>query len=150
MNAISVNTKLYFLLTLADGEVHDKEVEMGQKMMWHEAINQEHFNEKLEVLKKQDPDKIFEECVEELKKFTTNDQVNCLAWMCLIANADGFMDKSEWQLIYKLYHKHLSLNLNEIMQRQKELYHFISKYRNDENNRDKPIGGDVSVKRNTA
>jgi hypothetical protein len=39
----------------------------------------------------------------------------------VIANADGFMDKTEWQFIYKVYHKELGLNLDEIMKTQKEL-----------------------------
>lgn len=129
MKAISINTKLYFLLTEVDGEVHTKEVEMGEKMMWHEALNREHFSEDLKILRQQDSSKIFDECISELKRFSKNDQVNCLAWMCLIANADGFMDKTEWQLIYKIYHKYLDLELNEIMQRQRELNRFIAQYR---------------------
>lgn len=131
MKPISINTKLYFLLTHADGEVHTKEVEMGEKMMWHEAINQDHFSDDIRALSAQDPESIFQECIAELTKFTKNDQVNALAWMCIIANADGFMDKNEWQLIYRIYHKHLDLELNEIMQRQKELYRFIAQYRTE-------------------
>lgn len=131
MKPISVNTKLYFLLTQADGEVHSKEIEMGEKMMWHEAINQDQFSEDIRVLYTQNHESIFQECVTELLKFNKNDQVNVMAWMCLIANADGFMDKDEWQLIYRIYHKHLDLELNEIMQRQKELYRFIAQYRTE-------------------
>lgn len=130
MKPISVNTKLYYLLTHADGEVHKKEVEMGEKMLWHQSLNREKFNEELEELSRRDAESIFNECLTELEGFNKNDQINCLAWMCLIANADGFMDKNEWQLIYKLYHKHLDLELNEIMQRQKELNQFIAQYRN--------------------
>jgi len=131
MKPISVNTKLYFLLTQADGEVHSKEIEMGEKMMWHEAINQDQFSEDIRILSTQNHESIFQECVTELLKFNKNDQVNVMAWMCLIANADGFMDKDEWQLIYRIYHKHLDLELNEIMQRQKELYRFIAQYRTE-------------------
>lgn len=131
MKPISVNTKLYFLLTQADGEVHSKEIEMGEKMMWHEALNQEGFSEDIRILSTQSRENIFQECVTELLKFNKNDQVNAMAWMCLIANADGFMDKDEWQLIYRIYHKHLDLELNEIMQRQKELYRFIAQYRTE-------------------
>jgi len=39
----------------------------------------------------------------------------------VIANADGFMDKSEWHFIYNLYHRELSLQLDEVMKKQKEL-----------------------------
>jgi hypothetical protein len=41
--------------------------------------------------------------------------------MCVIANSDGFMDKREWELIYKIYHTELALSLNEIMKAQREL-----------------------------
>lgn len=130
MNRITVNTKLYFLLTHADGEVHKKEEEMGDKMMWHLSMNKDNFNSQLEELSMYDRDMIFNDCIKELKTFDKNDQINCLAWMCLIANADGFMDKNEWDLIYRLYHKHLSLDLPEITARQKELHRFIQQYAN--------------------
>lgn len=136
MSQISINTKLYYLLTYADGEVHKKEVEMGEKMLWHEAINSNNFDDDVKFLKEQDREKVLDECIVELKKFNKNDQINCLAWMCLIANADGFMDKNEWQLIYTLYHKHLGLELNDVMKRQKELHQFISRYRNIPENKD--------------
>ena len=41
--------------------------------------------------------------------------------MCVLANSDGFMDKAEWQFIYKIYHKELNLPLDSIMEVQKEL-----------------------------
>lgn len=130
MNRITVNTKLYYLLTHADGEVHKKEEEMGDKMMWHMSMNKDKFYAQLEELAMHDREMIFKDCVDELKTFDKNDQINCMAWMCLIANADGFMDKNEWDLIYKLYHKHLSLDLPEITARQKELHRFIQQYAN--------------------
>lgn len=130
MKTVPVNIKLYYLLTHADGEVHEKEKEVGEKMLWHEAKSKDNFNEQLSLLEQTDNEVIFEESINELRKFDKNDQINCLAWMCLIANADGFMDKNEWQLIYDIYHKKLSLNLSEITARQKELHQFIRQYRN--------------------
>jgi uncharacterized tellurite resistance protein B-like protein len=130
MSNISVNTKLYFLLTHADGVVHSKEEEMGDKMMWHESMSKEKFNIQIEELSRQDREQIFEDCMKELVKFDENAQINCLAWMCLIANSDGFMDKDEWALIYRIYNKRLKLNLAEITKRQKELHKFIVQYRN--------------------
>ncbi|WP_221412660.1 TerB family tellurite resistance protein, partial [Fulvivirga lutimaris] len=130
MNRITINTKLYYLLTHADGEVHKKEEEMGDKMMWHMSMNKDKFYAQIDELSMYDREIIFDDCIKELKTFDKNDQINCLAWMCLIANADGFMDKSEWDLIYKIYHKYLSLNLPEITARQKELHKFIQQYAN--------------------
>ena len=127
---ISVNTKLYYLLTHADGELHEKEREMGEKMLWHESMGRERFQQDIDHLASQDSELIFKECMTELKTFHVNDQVNCVAWMCLIANADGFMDKNEWNLIYRIYQKELKLNLADITLRQKELHRFIRQYRN--------------------
>ncbi len=115
---------------MADGEVHSKEEEMGDRMLQHLSMNKEKFDEQIEMLTQQESEKIFEECVKELNTFNKNDQINCMAWMCLIANSDGFMDKNEWNLIYRIYHKNLALNLSEITMRQKELHRFIQQYRN--------------------
>ena len=64
---------------------------------------------------------VLSECLEELKKLDHKKQARCVAWLCVIANADGFMDKAEWQFIYNLYHKELHLQLDEVMKLQKEL-----------------------------
>jgi uncharacterized tellurite resistance protein B-like protein len=50
-----------------------------------------------------------------------NLQIRIVAWLCVVANGDGFMDKTEWQLIYTIYHKELNLPLEEIFKVQKEL-----------------------------
>lgn len=130
MKTISVNTKLYFLLTYADGEIHEKEREMGEKMLFQQSQSKEAFEAQIKELEKFGREEIFEDCMRELSTFHRNDQINCLAWMCLIANADGFMDKNEWELIYRIYHKRLELPLSEITARQKELHKFILQYRN--------------------
>ena len=57
----------------------------------------------------------------DLRKLSKEQQIRCIAWMCVIANADGFMDRKEWQFIYKIYHKELNISLDEIMKVQNEL-----------------------------
>ena len=52
--------------------------------------------------------------------------IRCIAWLCVLANADGFMDRAEWQFIYKIYHRELQLPLDVIMGVQKELMRKIS------------------------
>lgn len=130
MKSISVNIKLYYLLTYADGELHQKEREMGERMLGHETVTGDKFNDQISYLEQLNKDEIFNDCMRELSGFRKNDQINTLAWMCLIANADGFMDKNEWDLIYRIYHKTLGLDLREITDRQKELHRFIMQYRN--------------------
>jgi uncharacterized tellurite resistance protein B-like protein len=63
--------------------------------------------------------------VNAIKKLNVKTQIRCIAWLCVVANADGFMDKKEWMLIYKVYHTELGLRLDDIMLVQKELNAFV-------------------------
>jgi len=121
MNLKSALIKLYFLLVHADGEVNDREVQLGNQMAKIEGLSETEFSVAMEMLKKRATANVYEESIEELKKLDHQKQVRCVAWLCVVANADGFMDKSEWQFIYKVYHKELGLNLDEIMKVQKDL-----------------------------
>ena len=118
--------KLYFLLIHADGEVSEREKTFGLKMVKTENMNETDFQREIELLKKRSASVIFDESIEELKRLNRTQQVRCMAWLCLCANADGFMDKTEWQLIYKVYHTILGLNQDEIMKAQKELNQLLA------------------------
>jgi|SRR5579859_1613635 len=113
--------KLYHLLVNADGNVNDREIAAGQQMIKAEGITEFDFNRILDSTKKRTTGVVYSECLEELKNMSHEDQLRCIAWLCVIANADGFMDKSEWHFIYKLYHTELALQLDEIMKKQKKL-----------------------------
>lgn len=117
--------KLYYLLVTADGEVDEKEFEMGQKMISLEGIDKNLFREMLEDLKQQNKELIYVESIKEMQQLTSATRIRYMAWMTLIANVDGFMDEREWQFIYKLYHKDLGLSLSDIMNKQKELNQLI-------------------------
>jgi len=105
MNLKSALIKLYYLLIHADGEVNDREEALGIQMTKTEGISETEFTSALESLKKRTTSNVYAESIEELKKLNHQNQVRCIAWLCVMANADGFMDKSEWQFIYKVYHK---------------------------------------------
>ncbi|HEV8513343.1 MAG TPA: TerB family tellurite resistance protein [Cyclobacteriaceae bacterium] len=113
--------KLYHLLVSADGTVNEKELSAGKQMIKAEGINEFEFDRIIDNLKKRKASVIYSECVEELKKLDHDLQIRCIAWLSLIANSDGFMDKTEWQFIYKLYHVELGLQLDEVMKKQKDL-----------------------------
>ena len=121
MNHKPVLVKLYHLLIHADGNVNEKELIAGRQMLTCEEINDFEFELLIDSLKKRNPSVVLSECVEELKKLDHERQVRCVAWLSAIANADGFMDKTEWHFIYQLYHKELGLQLTEVMSKQKEL-----------------------------
>ena len=121
MNFKTIITRLYFMLIYSDGKVNDGEISLGKKMIQAEGIGESEFNSQLETLKGTDLHKVYKECVVDLKRLKREQQIRCIAWMCVLANSDGFMDRAEWQVIYKIYHKELHLPLDAIMEVQKEL-----------------------------
>jgi uncharacterized tellurite resistance protein B-like protein len=90
-----------------------------------EGIDETKFNSIIEKLKLRKPEDIYKECIVSLKKLDVKTQIRCVAWLCVVANADGFMDKKEWMLIYKIYQTELNLQLDDIMKVQKELNKII-------------------------
>ena len=114
-------SKLFFLLASADGSIKPKEAAIGEAMCSVEGISKADFASMLQNLRTKNSALIFSESIAELKKLTREEQIRSIAWMCVIANADGFMERVEWQLIYKVYHKELNLPLEEVLAVQKSL-----------------------------
>jgi uncharacterized tellurite resistance protein B-like protein len=121
MNFKEVLTKLYFILICSDGNVNEKEVSYGRKMVEAEGIDEQYFFSQIKLLEVNNQQGLLPEAITHLKKLNREEQMRCIAWLCVIANADGFMDKAEWAMIYRLYHKELHLPLDEIMKIQKNL-----------------------------
>jgi uncharacterized tellurite resistance protein B-like protein len=121
MNYMSVFAKLYYMMINLDEKVNDKELSLGRQMVTIEGFSETEFNRQLERVKLLDANALNNELLSDLRKLTKVQQIRCIAWMCVIANADGFMDKKEWQFIYKIYHKELQISLDEIMKVQNEL-----------------------------
>lgn len=121
MDYKSILTNLYYLAIYADGKVNEKEVLLGKKMVKTEGMDERTFDSRLEALKSKDRNVIYSESIAALKKLDHKIQIRCIAWLCVIANGDGFMDKEEWTFIYKIYHTDLGLQLNDVMETQKEL-----------------------------
>jgi len=117
----TILTQLYFILINADGHVNEHEWSSGKNLVAAEGLEEEEFRVQLELLKTKSKPLLLEECIKSLKKLDRNRQIRMIAWLCVVANGDGFMDRSEWQLIYKIYHKELHLPLEEIFKVQKEL-----------------------------
>ena len=121
MNYKTVLTQLYHVLICADGHVNDHERASGRWLAKSEGIDGDEFGVQLELLKSKDAALLLNDSIKSLKKLTRNDQIRIIAWLCVIANGDGFMDKLEWQTIYRIYHKELNLPLDEIFKVQKEI-----------------------------
>jgi uncharacterized tellurite resistance protein B-like protein len=127
MNFKEVLTRLYFILICSDGNVNEKEVSYGRKMVEAEGIDEKYFFSQIKILEVNNQHELLPEAIVGIKKLTRTEQVRCIAWLCVIANSDGFMDKAEWQMIYKIYHKELNLPLDEIMKVQKTLAQSVYK-----------------------
>ena len=125
MNFKSIISSLYYLLIYADGKINDREVTLGKLMIKEEGFDDAEFDKLMEGLTGKDRTKLLADCVIALKKLVIKQQIRAIAWMCVIANADGFMDKQEWMLIYKIYNTELKLSLDEILKEQKELNKII-------------------------
>jgi uncharacterized tellurite resistance protein B-like protein len=121
MNFKAIIIRLYYMLIYSDGKVNQGEISLGRKMIQSEGISESEFDAQLNALKKMDGAIIYKECLADLKRLKPDLQIRSIAWMCVLANSDGFMDKAEWQFIYKIYHKELHLPLDDIMEVQKEL-----------------------------
>jgi uncharacterized tellurite resistance protein B-like protein len=118
-------SSLFYLLVHADGNVNEKELIRCKQMMKTEGVDEAKFNAITEKLKTRDKNEIYLDCIKALKNLDTKTQIKCIAWLCVVANADGFMDKQEWMLIYKIYQTELNLKLDDIMKVQKDLNKII-------------------------
>lgn len=125
MDYRTIIINLYYLLIYADGKVNERELALGKKMVEAEGFDLIKFEEQLEALKQKNLTTLYTESLAALKKLDTKLQIRCIAWLCVIANSDGFMDKEEWILIYKIYHTELKLALDDVMKTQKELNQII-------------------------
>lgn len=109
------------MLVYADGTLNEREIALGKVLIATEGIDEAEFNTQMETLKSRDQASLLADSLTALKKLTRKQQIRCVAWLCVVANADGFMDKTEWHFIYNVYHKSLGLPLDEIMVVQKQL-----------------------------
>ena len=125
MNFRSTLINLYFLLINADGKVNERELLLGKLMLEAEELPTDKFESELNELKAKSITSLLSIGITALKKLPPNQQLRSIAWLCVIANADGFMDKEEWKLIYKLYHDELNLKLDDVMKTQRELNKLI-------------------------
>ncbi|HEY8935760.1 MAG TPA: TerB family tellurite resistance protein [Cyclobacteriaceae bacterium] len=121
MNYNSIITNLFYMLVKADGNINEKEIALGEQMISSEGIRKGEFNLQMDVAKKKNRSVLLTESIMGLRSLDRQRQIRVIAWLCVVANADGFMDRTEWHFIYNLYHRELALPLDEIMKAQREL-----------------------------
>lgn len=122
MSYKTVLIRLSHLLIQSDGHTNPKEISVCKQMKQCEKIGEGEYEAEVSLLSAKSPGEALNQTVGLLKKLDAKMQVRCLAWLCLIANADGFMDKKEWHFIYNLYHKELNLPMDEVMAMQRTIF----------------------------
>lgn len=121
MNYQTILTNLYFLFIHAEGMVNETEVQFGNQMIAMEGLNKKEFGIQLKQLALARRADVYLESLSHLKTLDLEKQIRCIAWLCAIANCDGFMDRAEWKFIYHIYHNELQLSLDDILAKQKQL-----------------------------
>ena len=119
MNNYLFNQLSYLLIT-ADGVICEKETELWKKISITEGFDDD-FQKYLDQFESKEKTKLLVESVESLKQIPKNEQIDLIAYLCVVANADGFMDRREWKLIYTLYHRELKLTQKDILDKQRAI-----------------------------
>ncbi|MFM8911521.1 MAG: TerB family tellurite resistance protein [Flammeovirgaceae bacterium] len=112
--------QLLFLIVYADNLVHERELFLAKNLSLMAGFRSDlpaYFNQ----LTEQDRYQLLEQSVTELKALPKEMQTQTVAQLCIVANADGFMDKDEWQMIYSIYHNELKLRLDDVLRVQRQL-----------------------------
>jgi uncharacterized tellurite resistance protein B-like protein len=122
-----VLSNLYSLLIWSDGNVNEKEIALGYKMASFHGMDETLFQMRVKNFDSSQSSVLMNKTIGMMKTLHRDEQLCCIAWMCIIANADGFMDRAEWQMIYKIYHLELQLPLESVMDKQKKLSRLLHK-----------------------
>ncbi len=115
--------KIYYLTIYADCDLTDDEYETGQRILKEEDIIIESLNievlNKFQALERHEQMADCEACLREL---TREEQVKCVAWMCLLAESDWVLSHTERD-ICEYFTKALNLSLAEISLAQSDMNH---------------------------
>jgi hypothetical protein len=78
MNFKEVLTRLYFILICSDGNVNEKEVSYGRKMVEAEGIDEKYFFSQIKILEVNNQHELLPEAIAGIKKLSRQDQIRCL------------------------------------------------------------------------
>jgi hypothetical protein len=126
MSYQTIIARLYYMLIYTKANVNDREIASTKHMIGTEGFIENHFHAEMEGLWFKDQEMLIAECIVAMRQLDHALQVRIVAWLCIAANADGCMEKSEWHFIYRIYHQELNLPLDEIFIVQKQLSQRIS------------------------
>jgi hypothetical protein len=114
-------TSMYFLMICADKVIDTQELEMGRIMRAVESIDEQKFYSRIDDYSNHDNRVTYNKCLYVLHQCSDEEKIRCMAWMKMIAFSDGTMASREWDLYQHLCNNELGLNLNDILETQKEI-----------------------------
>ncbi len=114
-------SSLYYLLICADRTIDTRELDMGKTMIEMEELDINHFYSKIDRYSTE-PDKyVYNTCIHSLNHCSEEEKIRSLAWMKLIANADGNLDGKEFSLIQDICINEFNLSLNQVLKKEEAL-----------------------------
>jgi len=121
LNYATTLIQLYYLAVHADGEVAESELALGRQILRVENLPEGEIDrQRVEQQNLTQAERV-ERCSNALRALSRESQIRCMAWMCLIADADWVVNNDEWSVITALYSDTLNLPLSEIVLVQAEL-----------------------------
>ena len=84
MNFKEVLTKLYFILICSDGNVNEKEVSYGRKMVETEGIDEQYFFSQIKLLEVNNQQSLLPEAISNLKKLNRKNRFDALRGYALL------------------------------------------------------------------
>ena len=114
-------TYLYFLMLSADKIADLKELKLGNKIIQLEKLDKEEVMKNLDKLSAMPREKVFESAMLYVKSAPRNIQLKCLGYIKLMAQADGFVDEKERELLNEISLNELNISLSEVADMGKKL-----------------------------
>ncbi len=118
---------LFFLILSADNIADIKELKTGNKIIDLEGFDKSRVMSEFDHLSSQSRAETYNDGISTLKLLDKPTQMKCLAYIKIIAKVDGSFDKSESDLLDKMYNEELDIDINRLDNLEKELSVVLSK-----------------------
>jgi len=114
--------KIYFLMADLENGINVEEETLKQKIMKLEDVPESIFElAEQQHLEHKNINEKTADCIQSLEQLNEVERTRCLAWMSLIANADGNLGDKEWDLIADLYIDVFDISVRDVVETKLEL-----------------------------
>ena len=109
---------LFAMSVSFEEDLNERDASLARKMARIIGVEQDYFLSQVKKRTIVPPEDLFQKTVSSLKELQWNEQILCMAWLCVVANYEGNISEQDWRLIFNIYHKELPLPLREIIKTQ--------------------------------